>query len=144
MKLTVLVGPPGAGKSTWVSANVTDEYVATTHPVRTNKQLDVGSYMEWMRGAAIRQLAQGRDVVIDATNTYPHHRLPWRTVASKAGAMTRAIAFDTGLPLLIRAQRTRQHPAPDPVVRRHYALMRAALRQLPTEGWDELIVVRRR
>jgi predicted kinase len=41
--ITVLMGAPGAGKSTWVAANKTGlEYIYNTEAVRVNRDLDVG------------------------------------------------------------------------------------------------------
>ena len=141
--VTVLMGPPGAGKTTWMKANRVDEFVADTHAVRMVAELDVDHYMTVMRQQTIGQIRQGRDVIIDATNTYPHHRALWLATARRYQAEARLVAFDTQLHLLIAAQRTRQHPAPQRVVIKHHALMRRALRDVQTEGWDSVTVLTR-
>lgn len=141
--VTVLVGAPGAGKTTWLAAHRTDEYVADTHPVRTQSDLDVDAYMAAMRQQTVHRIAQGQPVIIDATNTYRQHRLLWLAAARRAGATSRAVLFDTPLPLLIAAQRKRAHPAPDRIVIKHHRLMRTALATVPTEGWDTVEVVTR-
>ena len=139
--VTVLVGAPGAGKSTWLKSNQTDEYVADTHAVRAVKGLDVDAYMNHFRQAALTELRRGRSIIIDATNTYRHHRRPWLAAARAAGAQARAVAFDTPLPALLAAQRTRAHPVPQRIVIKHHQLMRLALIDLPTEGWDAYEVI---
>jgi predicted kinase len=142
-RLTVLMGAPGAGKTTWAKANAPDAYVASSELVRTRRDLDVAQVMEFMRRAGRQQLAAGHDVIADATSTYPAHRRYWLAVAREAGAQAHLVAFDTALPLLVAAQRTRQHPAPLHVVRKHAALMRVALKVAPLEGWDDYQVIRR-
>jgi predicted kinase len=143
--VTVLIGAPGAGKSTWLRRNQTDEYVADTHAVRAVKGLDVDAYMNHFRQAALAEIRRGRSVIIDATNTYRHHRRPWLAAARAAGAQARAVAFDTPLPALIAAQRTRAHPVPQRIVIKHHQLLRLALIDLPTEGWDAYeVIVRNR
>jgi predicted kinase len=143
--VTVLIGAPGAGKSTWLRSNQTDEYVADTHAVRAVKGLDVDAYMNHFRQAALAEIRRGRSVIIDATNTYRHHRRPWLAAARAAGAQARAVAFDTPLPALIAAQRTRAHPVPQRIVIKHHHLLRLALIDLPTEGWDAYeVIVRNR
>jgi predicted kinase len=139
--VTVLVGAPGAGKSTWLKSNQTDEYVADTHAVRAVKGLDVDAYMNHFRQAALTELRRGRSIIIDATNTYRHHRRPWLAAARAAGAQARAVAFDTPLPALLAAQRTRAHPVPQRIVIKHHQLMRLALIDLPTEAWDATEVI---
>ncbi len=143
--VTVLVGAPGAGKSTWLKSNQTDEYVANTHAVRAVKGLDVDAYMHHFRQAALAELRRGRSIIIDATNTYRHHRRPWLAAARAAGAQAQAVAFDTPLPALLAAQRTRAHSVPQRIVIKHHRLMRLALIDLPTEAWDAYeVIVRNR
>ena len=139
--VTVLIGAPGAGKSTWLAANKTDEWVADTHPVRIYAELDVDAYMASMRQKTVQMIGAGRPVIVDATNTYRHHRLLWLAAARKAQATSRAILFDTPLPALLAAQRRRQHPAPDKIVMKHHRMMRSALIAVPKEGWDQVDVV---
>ena len=139
--VTVLIGAPGAGKSTWLKSNQTDEWVADTHPVRTHAELDVDAYMAAMRQKTVLMIRAGRPVIVDATNTYRHHRLLWLAAARKAEATSRAILFDTPLTALIAAQRRRQHPAPDRVVIKHHRMMRSALLAVPKEGWDQVEVI---
>lgn len=141
--LTVLMGPPGAGKTTYRATIGGDPYVADTHAVRMVDELDVSAYMDAFRRRAVAELRAGRDVVVDATNCYPQHRRYWLTVAARLGARTRLVVFATALPLMLAAQRRRAHPAPDRVVRRHHAMMVAALPRLHVEGWDEVEVIRR-
>ena len=41
--ITVLMGAPGAGKSTWLKLNANgSEHIYDTHAVRMNKEIDVG------------------------------------------------------------------------------------------------------
>lgn len=141
--VTVLMGAPGAGKTTWVKNNRVNEFLADTHAVRMINDIDVDHYMTVMRHQTIAQIKNGRDVIIDATNTYPNHRRLWLATAQKYEAETRLIAFNTQLALLLAAQQTRKHPAPKKIVMKHYGLMVTALQNVEKEGWDSLTIITR-
>jgi predicted kinase len=141
--VTVLMGAPGAGKTTWMAQHRTDQVVLDTHAVRTVQDLDVGGYMDTFRASGLAAIRNGRDVIVDATNTYPHHRRYWLQAARSCGATAQLVAFDTVLGLLIAAQRTRQHPVPRKIVTKHHALMRRALVDVKAEGWDTIDVITR-
>jgi predicted kinase len=48
--ITVLMGAPGAGKSTWLEKNKTGkEHIYNTQPVRTNSEIDVNRFMAHIR-----------------------------------------------------------------------------------------------
>ena len=142
-RVTVLMGAPGAGKSTWLSNNRTDELVLDTHAVRMVDQIDVGAYMDNFRAVGLRAIRNGQNVIIDATNTYPHHRRYWLQAARSCQSEANLVAFDTAIQLLLAAQRSRRHPVPQRIVTKHYALMRRALNDVPREGWDTIQVVTR-
>ncbi|GAA4737164.1 AAA family ATPase [Amnibacterium soli] len=95
VRLIVLSGPPGIGKSTVADA------VAALHPaVRLSiddveeamracglaaRQTGVAAY-EVVRAAAEQNLAQGLDVVVDAVNDSEPARGTWRRAAAATGA----------------------------------------------------------
>lgn len=142
--LTVLMGAPGAGKSTWLKRNATeDEYIATSEMVRMDREIDVAAYMNNMRIKGAIALQGGRDVIVDATNTITAHRLFWLKCAKANDIKTRIIIFNTNLSSLLAAQKIRQFPAPNNVVIKHHKNMSIAMKLVDDEGWDQIVRIYR-
>ena len=137
--ITVLMGAPGAGKSTWVSRNAIDEHIFNTEGVRVNRDMDIGSYMHIQRVRAIKAVESGKSLIADGTHTITTHRLVWLNLAKRLELPTRLIVFPTDLTTLLNVQRTRQYPAPRNVVIDHYARLKSAQLLIKKEGWDEII-----
>jgi predicted kinase len=143
MTITVLMGAPGSGKTTWLTEHRNDELVIDTHAVRTVQSLDVGAYMAHIRKVGANAASQGKPLIVDATNTYPQHRLYWLAIARRHDLTAHLVAFDTSLALCLAAQRRRANPAPDRIVIKHHRLMRIALTRVHSEGWDDIDVLTR-
>ena len=142
--ITVLMGAPGAGKTTWLNANKTGfEHVASTEAIRVHRDIDRGAFMTNMRLKAIKAAENGQDLIIDGTNTIPTHRQIWLNLANRLELQTCLVAFDTTLPLLIQAQKTRQFPAPLQIVKEHHVRMQTALRFIKSEAWDDVSIIKR-
>lgn len=143
--LTVLMGAPAAGKTTWLKRNMDgSEYIATSEMVRIDREMDVAAYMNAMRIQGAKALSSGRDVIVDATNTITAHRLFWLNQSRKHGHKAKLIVFDTDLSLLLNGQKIRIHPAPRDVVIKHHRNMKSAMQLIKSEGWDEIIIKTRR
>ena len=142
--ITVLMGAPAAGKSTWLAANKTGfEHIYNTELVRTNKELDVNSYMHFIRAKAIQAAENGKDVIADGTHTFTIHRQFWLKLADRLSLETRLIAFDTPLALLLAGNSKRQFPATVKIVHQHHARMQIALRAIERENWGSIEVIKR-
>lgn len=141
--ITVLMGAPGAGKSTWVSRNATDEHIFNTEGVRINREMDIASYMHIQRLKAIKAVEAGQSLIADGTHTIAQHRLVWLNLAKRLELPTRLIVFPVELITLLNVQRTRQHPAPRNVVVDHYTRLKSAQLSAKREGWGEIIYVKR-
>jgi predicted kinase len=101
--IIVLVGAPGAGKSTWVLNNKTGfEHVYNTEGVRVNRELDVALYMQNQRMKAIKAVEGGKTLIADGTHTIVTHRKVWLNLAKRLGLETRLIIFDTALATLLK------------------------------------------
>ena len=140
--ITVLMGAPGAGKSTWVHKNKSpDDYIYNTEAVRTNPGIDVTAFMRYERLKAIEAAKAGKDIIADGTHTLTGHRLVWLTVAGALGLKTKLVIFDTPLICLLQAQRERVYPAPHKVVVDHYRRFETAKHLVSLEPWGQIEVI---
>lgn len=140
-RLTVLMGAPGAGKSTYAQKAQRGEIVSTeearVHPLASG---DV------MRGAYRRiheLLASGEDAVFDTTAATPNIRKAALGIARRYGAEVDVHVLDTPVEDCVQAQRGRAHPVPEERVRRYHADIRRQISKLDDEGFDDVRVIRR-
>ena len=140
--ITVLMGAPGAGKSTWVHKNKSpDDHIYNTEAVRTNPGIDVMAFMRYERVKAIEAAKLGKDVICDGTHTLTGHRLLWLTVARTLMVETKLVIFDTPLICLLSAQKERIYPAPHKVVVDHYRRFEMAKHLVSNEPWGKIEVI---
>ncbi|MDN5347115.1 MAG: hypothetical protein PWP65_679 [Clostridia bacterium] len=142
--LTVLIGPPAAGKSTW-RQNFKGEVISTDAIRREKFGVQYDPRIEpavWrLAYVKLRQaLAEGKDVCFDATNTTRARRQPLIRLAKEYGATVRAVVFLHDLELLLRrnAARPPGKRVPDEVILTKYEEF-----QMPTyeEGFDSIEVI---
>ena len=137
MSITVLMGAPGSGKSTWLAVNKVDpSHVASTQAIRVNREIDRGAYMRMMQVKAIKAAESGMNLYCDGTHTIPSHRLIWLHLAKRLGVESRLVCFQTSLHLMLLAQRQRQFPAPNHIVIDHHKRFKRAMFLCQQEGWD--------
>jgi hypothetical protein len=142
--ITVLMGAPGAGKSTWVKANKTDkDYIYNTEGVRIDRDMDVATYMHNQRRKAIKAVENGLHLIADGTHTIKSHRLVWINLAKRLQLPTRIIVFNTQLATLQAVQKGREYPAPSKVVSSHSFRMRQAMKEIKSEGWGHIEIITR-
>ena len=142
-QITVLMGAPGAGKSTWVKNNHGSEYIYTTEGVRIDREIDVDEYMYNQRRRAIKAVEGGLCLIADGTHTISTHRAVWLNLAKRLQLTTRIIAFVTPLSDLLAVQDMRLHPAPNAIVRKHHHRMHGALQLIKKESWDNIEIIKR-
>lgn len=147
--LVLLIGPAGAGKSTFAAAHFEAVEIVSSDALRqllSNDPADQGASAEAFRILAL--LVEGRlkrrlMTVVDATSLRAENRRRYRQLAARQGIPVVAIAFDMS-PLTYRA-RNRGRPGrvvEDEVLLRQIDLMSVALAALPGEGYAALHVLR--
>ena len=142
--ITVLMGAPAAGKSTWLQLNADGtEHIFDTHAIRINRDLDRGVFMYQQRLKAIKAAEAGQKLICDGTHTITSHRQVWLNLAQRLDRPCRLVIFDTPLHLLLAGQRKRQFPAPDRVVIDHYQRMQYAKVLVQKEPWDFIETIKR-
>ena len=142
--ITVLMGAPGAGKSTWVFNNKTGfEHVYNIDAIRAIKDMDVNAYTRHMRTKAIMKVEEGHDLIADATHVLKTHRLLWLALADRLQLDTRLIVFDTRRELLLQAQQVREFPVKNSVVIEQHRKLQVAKNDMKREGWGSIEIITR-
>lgn len=142
--ITVLMGIPGAGKSTWVHNHKTGfEHIYNTEAVRINRELDIATFMNLQRFKAIKAVESGKDLIADGTHTIKTHRQVWLNLAERLSIETKLVVFDTRLETCVEVQKQREFPAPLKVVRDHHSRMQLAKLHVKREGWGSIEVITR-
>ena len=137
--ITVLMGAPAAGKTTWMKQNKTgNEHIYSADLVRVDKDLDVDLFMAMIRSKAIKAVMNRKDVIADGTHTIKAHRMFWLALAKRYQVQTKLIIFDTPLQLLLKGNSARQHQCPPNVLIKHYKSMPMAQRHALREPWNSI------
>ena len=142
--ITVLLGAPGSGKSTWVKNNQTGfEHIYCIDVIRANRELDIASFSNLQRIKAVQAVEGGKSLIADATHTIKPHRDVWRHLADRLSLESRIVLFDTPLATLLEVQRNRQFPAPRNIVLDHHRKIQLARHAIDREGWGSIEVITR-
>jgi len=141
--VVVLVGPAGAGKSTFAARHFGADEVLSSDAFRAIVAGDEADQSATrpafaaLHRALARCLAAGRLAVVDATNVERHARRAIVAKARAAGVPAVAIVFDLELDLVLTRNAGRRERVVDPsVVRRQ----RATLARLFVEGGAEALI----
>ena len=145
--LTVMCGPPGAGKSYWIAQHRTTEELLSTEMVRRLSTIGRRSSPNQLAGIKLLapdHLRQGRSVIVDACSTKIQDRRDWLTIARFASAHTRIVIVDTDLATCLARQAERgSSGVPEPIIRQHADRMRYAMTLIPLEGWEDIVTISR-
>jgi predicted kinase len=137
--ITVLMGAPGAGKTTWIARNASgEEHIASTEPLRADRSIDGAMFMNQLRRRAEIAARDGLDVIADGTHIDRRHRAFWLQLAREVETETRLIVFKTSLLLLHKAQDYRTAPVPKSIVSKYHQDLNKSLRTVHLEPWGSI------
>jgi predicted kinase len=144
--LTVLIGPPGSGKTTWrlqhapaAAVLCLDEYRARVLGDATDQTRNA-ELVAMMHRDLARRLAAGLPVVVDATSTLPAHRAELLGPARRLRRPARAVVFRTPLRECLRRNTARERTVPERVIEIKHAEVAKLTRQaLTDEGFADVV-----
>ncbi|MFF8505914.1 AAA family ATPase [Streptomyces anulatus] len=139
--LCALIGPPGAGKSTFARQHFKPTEIVSSDFCRAlvaddeNDQSASGDAFEVLHLIVDKRLARGRLTVIDATNLRSSDRAWLLACARHWQRPTTAVLFDVPLATVQAQNAGRDRVVPSDVVREFHGLL-PTVDQLIDEGWD--------
>ena len=140
-RLTVLMGAPGSGKSTY--AKKSGAAIVTTDGARERRQTPADA-LHQAYSQINKALAAGKDVIFDTTGSNPAVRKAAATIAARHGAMLEARVIDTPVNVCVQSQQGRAHPVATADVQRIHGEVRRAVTGLRAEGFKDVNIVRDR
>jgi AAA domain len=137
LEVVILIGLPGAGKSTFRSQRLAETHaVVSRHLLRDHRRPE-----RRQRQLILAALASRMSVVVDNTNPSVGERASIIAAAQAVGARVRGYFFDSPLPECAARNALRPERTRVPSVGLFAAAMRL-VRPSRAEGFDELLTVR--
>ena len=141
LKLLMLKGLPGSGKSTWAKQFVADN----RNWVRINKdsiramivyrQRDEGLVCQFRDALIVNALSNGRSVIVDDTNFHPKHETRLKALAESYNAEFEIKMFDTPIEDCIKNDLKRTESVGAGVIRQmHQQYIRPRLTKYPNHN----------
>jgi alkanesulfonate monooxygenase SsuD/methylene tetrahydromethanopterin reductase-like flavin-dependent oxidoreductase (luciferase family)/predicted kinase len=143
--LVVLVGPAGAGKSTWAAARYRDAEIVSsdalrervgTGPADLDASADAFAVLEAIVAARLRR---GLTTVVDTLGLDAARRRAWLAAGRAAALPCVAAVFDTPGGLCRARNRQRDRPVPAPALTAQLRRMRGVPAEIADEGWDRVV-----
>lgn len=135
--LTVTLGVPGSGKSTWAEAQ--PAWWACTDLERTS-DVKHDRFIEALQARALRQLRAGVDVVTDGCNVDHRTRRSWLELGRRVDArcVLAIVECDADEALRRNAGRPHGERVPHQRMLRYLERFPVARTQVGAEGWDDI------
>lgn len=138
MRLTLLVGMPASGKTTW----------ARRHPSLGVLLPDIRPRPDWWqqerqrRRVADAHLSAGQPIVVDGCNLSADVRSDWRRVAHRRQAACHLVLFDTPVAEAIARNTARPSPVGEQAMADYATRWPAAAAAALAERWHHVLIVR--
>jgi len=140
--LVVLVGPSGSGKSAWAAQHYRPQEVVSSDRLRSlvgsgehdlDASADAFALLDQIVAARLRR---GLTAVVDTLGLDPAQRRGYLELARNSGMPAVAVLLGTDPAECRRRNRARDYAVPAPVLENQLRRMRAAVAEIPGEGWD--------
>ena len=143
MRIVVLTGLPGSGKSTWLaqqgSAGLSSDAIRKLLADDETDQSIHPQVFQTLRYLLEQRLAIGRPVTyIDATNLTPEERRPYIEIARARGVEIEAVYFDVPLSVCLDRNAARARVVPREAMEKMAAKL---IPPSPAEGFARITVV---
>ena len=147
--MVVLIGPSGAGKTTFAARHFARTEVVSSDECRAlvsddgADQAATPAAFRLLHAIVRERLRAGRLAVVDATNVKPQSRRPLLATARRLARPAIAVVFAVPLELcLARIDLRLDRRVPADAVRRQHAYLTSSLPRLAGEGFDAIHVLR--
>ncbi|GAA1836200.1 hypothetical protein GCM10009836_13270 [Pseudonocardia ailaonensis] len=143
--LVVLVGPAGAGKSTWAAGRYRDAEIVSSDALRARvgsgtADLDASDdAFAVLEAVVAARLRRGLTTVVDTLGLDAGRRAGWLAAGRAAGMPCVTVVFDTPADLCRARNRSRDRPVPARVLTAQVRRMPAVSAEVAGEGWDLVV-----
>lgn len=142
--LSVMVGIPGCGKSTFAESGFIPGVVLSSDKIRKmywteTDQTHNAEVFDILKSTTATLLADGKDAIVDATNLKPEWRAWCIDMAHDSGAECKAYSFErVSLDTCLERNRHRDRQVPEDVIRRYADMLVTPTKE---EGFDDVIII---
>jgi alkanesulfonate monooxygenase SsuD/methylene tetrahydromethanopterin reductase-like flavin-dependent oxidoreductase (luciferase family)/predicted kinase len=143
--LVVLIGPAGAGKSTWAATRYRPQEVVSADQLRSvvgsgEHDLEAsGDAFALLDQIVAARLRRGLTVVVDTLGQDAARRRAQRELARQAGLPAVAVLLGTSPAVCRQRNRARDHRVPAAVLDAQLRRMRSVAAEVAAEGWDVVL-----
>ena len=140
--LVVLVGPAGAGKSTWAARWFAEAQIVSSDALRAVVGLherdqaaskDAFAVLDRIADARLRR---GLTTVVDTTGLDARQRATWVAMARKRDRPVHAVVLDVDERTVRARNKGRERSVPSSIVTSQLKALAATVESLPGEGFD--------